>query len=165
MIGSATPCMAELGSRPLRAPLAHSHAQASQAKGEAHRRAYPQIEMQPHLRRPTLPRSLRARLRALAPDDKELGLFLEDLALAVRAESGKGYDLSDADRFEAGLGYCPRGDAIVGARGDQHAIIAQKSTKLGSRVHEASSKRHFVDRHDRGNGRRLAKTNARPFLC
>jgi hypothetical protein len=103
MIGSATPCMAELGSRPLRAPLAHSHAQASQAKGEAHRRAYPQIEMQPHLRRPTLPRSLRARLRALAPDDKELGLFLEDLALAVRAESGKGYDLSDADRFEAGL--------------------------------------------------------------
>ena len=44
----------------------------------------------------TLPRSLRARLRALAPDDKELGLFLEDLALAVRAETGNGYDISDS---------------------------------------------------------------------
>ena len=51
----------------------------------------------------TLPRSLRARLRALAPDDKELGLFLEDLALAVRAEIGSGYDFSDSARFEAGL--------------------------------------------------------------
>ena len=51
----------------------------------------------------TLPRSLAARLRALAPDDKELGLFLEDLALAVRAETGNGYDLSDSARFEAGL--------------------------------------------------------------
>ena len=51
----------------------------------------------------TLPRSLAARLRALAPDDKELGLFLEDLALAVRAETGSGYDLSDSARFAAGL--------------------------------------------------------------
>jgi hypothetical protein len=72
-----------------------------------HQRAYPQIVSQPHARREafamTLPRSLRARLRALAPDDKELGLFLEDLALAVRAETGNDYDLSDSARFAAGL--------------------------------------------------------------
>jgi hypothetical protein len=51
----------------------------------------------------TLPRSLKARLHALVPDDEELGLFLEDLALAVRAETGSGYDLNDSARFEAGL--------------------------------------------------------------
>ena len=51
----------------------------------------------------TLPRSLAARLRAFAPDDKELGLFLDDLALAVRTETGSGYDMSNSARFEAGL--------------------------------------------------------------
>ena len=51
----------------------------------------------------TLPRSLAARLRAFAPDYKELGLFLDDLALAVRTETGSGYDMSDSARFEAGL--------------------------------------------------------------
>ena len=65
-----------------------------------HQSTYPQIDSQPHPRREafamTLPRSLAARLRTLAPDDKELGLFLEDLALAVRAETGNGYDLSDS---------------------------------------------------------------------
>ena len=110
MIGSTTPCQAEAGFRPLRAPLAHSHAAPARPaaiSGEVHQRDYPQIDLQPHPRREafamTLPRSLRARLRALAPDDKELGLFLEDLALAVRAETGNGYDLSDSARFEAGL--------------------------------------------------------------
>ena len=92
MIGSTTPCSAEAGFRPLRAPLAHfhaAHARPAAISGEVHQRAYPQIESQPHPRREafamTLPRSLAARLRALALDDKELGLFLEDLALAVRA--------------------------------------------------------------------------------
>ena len=110
MIGSTTPCPAEAGFRPLRAPLAHFHAAPARPaaiSGDVHQRTYPQIESQPHARREafamTLPRSLRARLRALAPDDKELGLFLEDLALAVRAETGNGYDLSDSARFEAGL--------------------------------------------------------------
>ena len=110
MIGSTTPCQAEAGFRPLRAQLAHSHAALARPaaiSGEVHQRDYPQIDSQPHPRREafamTLPRSLRARLRALAPDDKELGLFLDDLALAVRTETGSGYDMSDSARFEAGL--------------------------------------------------------------
>ena len=56
----------------------------------------------------TLPHSLAARLRTLAPDDKELGNFLEDLALAVRAETGSNYDLSDSEAFEAGLPLEPK---------------------------------------------------------
>jgi len=110
MIGSTTPCAAEAGFRPLRTPLAPFHAAPARPAadpGEAYQRAYPQIESQPHPRREafamTLPRSLAARLRAFAPDDKELGLFLDDLALAVRAETGSGYDMSDSARFEAGL--------------------------------------------------------------
>jgi hypothetical protein len=55
-----------------------------------------------------LPRSLAARLRTLVPDDEELGTFLEDLALAVRAETGSGYDLSDSEAFEAGLPLEPK---------------------------------------------------------
>ena len=104
MIGSTTPCPAEAGFRPLRAPLAHFHAAPAYPAAPAaipgiHQRAYPQIKSQPQARRETfamtLPRSLRARLRALAPDDKELGLFLEDLALSVRAETGNDYDLAN----------------------------------------------------------------------
>jgi len=49
----------------------------------------------------TLPRSLAARLRTLAPYDEELGNFLKDLALAVR--SGSGYDQSDSEAFAVGL--------------------------------------------------------------
>ena len=61
-----------------------------------HPTAFPQIESQfPKRVAMTLPRSLAARLRTLAPDDEELGVFLEDLSLAVRAEIGSGYDLSD----------------------------------------------------------------------
>jgi hypothetical protein len=56
----------------------------------------------------TLPRSLAVRLRTLAPDDEELGVFLEDLALAVRAETGSGYDLSDSEAFAAGLPLEPK---------------------------------------------------------
>lgn len=110
MIGSTTPCSAGAGFRPLRAPLAHIQAApvyTAAISGEVHQRAYPQIESQPHSRREnftmTLPRSLAARLRAFAPADKELGDFLEDLALAVRTESGSSYDFSDTARFEAGL--------------------------------------------------------------
>ena len=110
MIGSTTPCPAEAGFRPLRAPLAHFHAAPARSAigpGEVHQRAYPQIESQPDPGREafaiTPPSSLAARLRTLAPDDKELGLFLEDLALAVRDETGSGYDVSDSARFEAGL--------------------------------------------------------------
>jgi hypothetical protein len=44
----------------------------------------------------------------LAPDDEDLGVFLEDLALAVRVETGSGYDLSDSEAFEAGLPLEPR---------------------------------------------------------
>ena len=104
MIGSTTPCAAEAGFRPLRIPLAHFDA-APARPGEAEQRAYPQIESHPRREAfaMTLPRSLAARLRAFAPDDKELGLFLDDLALAGRAETGSGYDMSDSARFEAGL--------------------------------------------------------------
>jgi hypothetical protein len=55
-----------------------------------------------------LPRSLAARLHTLAPDDEELGVFLEDLALAVCTETASGYDLSDSEAFEAGLPLEPR---------------------------------------------------------
>ena len=47
MIGSTTPCPAEAGFRPLRAPLAHFHAAPARPaaiSGEVHQRAYPQIE-------------------------------------------------------------------------------------------------------------------------
>jgi hypothetical protein len=110
MIGSTTPCPAEAGFRPLRTPLAHLHpapARPAAIPGKVHHSTYPQIRSQPDARREafamTLPRSLAARLRAIAPDDKELGLFLKDLALAVRAETGSEYDVSDSACFEAGL--------------------------------------------------------------
>ena len=107
MIGSTTPCAAEAGFRPLRIPPAHyaEPARPAAGPGEAEQRAYPQIESHPRREAfaMTLPRSLAARLRAFAPDDKELGLFLDDLALAVRTETGSGYDMSDSARFEAGL--------------------------------------------------------------
>ena len=131
MIGSTTPCQAEAGFRPLRAPLAHFHAAPAYPAAPAaipgiHQRAYPQIESQPHARREafamTLPRSLRARLRALAPDDKELGLFLEDLALAVRAETGNDYDLSDSARFAAGLPLEPQ-VASPGPQAHMQALV------------------------------------------
>ena len=106
MIGSTTPCQAEAGFRPLRAPLAHIHAAPARpaaGRGEAEQRAYPQIESHPRREAlaMTLPRSLAARLRAFAPHDKELGIFLDDLAL--RAEAGSGYEASDSACFEAGL--------------------------------------------------------------
>ena len=129
MIGSTTPCPAEAGFRPLRAPLAQFHAAPARPaaiSGEVHQRAYPQIESQPHARREafamTLPRSLAARLRALAPDDKELGLFLEDLALAVRAETGNDYDLSDSARFAAGLPLEPQ-IASPGPQAHMQALV------------------------------------------
>jgi hypothetical protein len=110
MIGSTTPCPAEPGFRPLRAPLAHSHAAlASPAAipSGVYPRAYPQIESRPGPLRAalamSLPRSLAARLRALAPADDDLGCFLEDLALAARTETGSGYDVSDLECFAAGL--------------------------------------------------------------
>jgi hypothetical protein len=115
MIGSATPCPAEPGFRPLRTPLSNFQfgpARPAAVPASVHHRTYPQIESKPDPRRKavamTLPRSLRERLRALAPDDKELGLFLEDLALAVRADTGSGYDLSDSEAFAAGLPLEPK---------------------------------------------------------
>ena len=140
MIGSTTPCSAEAGFRPLRAPLAHfhaAHARPAAISGEVHQRAYPQIESQPHPRREafamTLPRSLAARLRALAPDDKELGLFLEDLAFAVRAETGNGYDISDSARFEAGLPLKPQ-VASPGPQAHMQALVHD----FRRRQHQAS---------------------------
>ncbi|MGB6702005.1 hypothetical protein [Methyloceanibacter sp.] len=77
-----------------------------------HRSTFPYIETPQYTRRiargMALPRSLAARLRTLVPDDEELGTFLEDLALAVRAETGSGYDLSDSEAFEAGLPLEPK---------------------------------------------------------
>jgi TPR repeat protein len=105
MIGTASPCPAELGFRPLRAPLAHLHALPAYplaSHGDVKHRAYPHIASRPHQRRTGLPRSLSARLRALAPDE-ELGVFLEELAEAVGGETGRGCGGADAARFEAGL--------------------------------------------------------------
>jgi TPR repeat protein len=119
MIGSTTPCPAEPGLRPLRQPHARDRfmpASPTAIPGERwdaiHRNAFPQRESLPHPRREafamTLPHSLVARLRALVPDDEELGIFLADLALVVRHETGNGYDLSDSEAFAAGLPLEPR---------------------------------------------------------
>ena len=116
MIGSATPCTAEPGLRSLRQPHTRSQFETMSpgsipgVRWDAiHPTAFPQIESQfPKRVAMTLPRSLAARLRTLAPDDEELGVFLEDLALAVRAEIGSGYDLSDSEAFAAGLPLEPK---------------------------------------------------------
>jgi TPR repeat protein len=119
MTGSAAPCTAEPGLQPLRQPLARDYLEAARPAAipgvrwdAIHRSTFPYIETPQFTRRlatgMALPRSLAARLRTLAPDDEELGLFLEDLALAVRAETGSSYDLGDSEAFEAGLPLEPR---------------------------------------------------------
>lgn len=119
MTGSAAPCPAEPGLQPLRQPLAREYLEADRPAAipgvrwdAIHRSTFPYIETPQYTRRigrgMALPRSLAARLRTLVPDDEELGTFLEDLALAVRAETGGGYDLSDSEAFEAGLPLEPR---------------------------------------------------------
>ena len=119
MIGSTAPCPAEPGLQPLPQPLARDYLEAARPAAipgvrwdAIHRSTFPYIETPQYTRRiasgMALPRSLAARLRTLAPDDEELGVFLEDLALAVRAETGSGYDLSDSEAFEAGLPLEPR---------------------------------------------------------
>jgi hypothetical protein len=119
MTGSAAPCPAEPGLQSLRLPLARDYLEADRPAAipgvrwdAIHRSTFPYIETPQYRRRSArgmaLPRSLAARLRTLVPDDEELGTFLEDLALAVRAETGSGYDLSDSDAFEAGLPLEPR---------------------------------------------------------
>ena len=119
MIGSTAPCPAEPGLQPLRQPLARDYLEAARPAAipgvrwdAIHRSTFPYIETPQYTRRiasgMALPRSLAARLHTLAPDDEELGVFLEDLALAVRVETGSGYDLSDSEAFEAGLPLEPR---------------------------------------------------------
>ena len=119
MTGSAAPCPAEPGLQPLRQPLAREYLEADRPAAipgvrwdAIHRSTFPYIETPQYTRRigrgMALPRSLAARLRTLVPDDEELGTFLEDLALAVRAETGSGYDLSDSEAFEAGLPLEPK---------------------------------------------------------
>jgi hypothetical protein len=114
MIGSATPCTAEPASRSLRQPHSRSQFEAVSpgsipgVRWDAiHRSAIPQSESRIGYTM-TPPRSLAARLRTLAPDDEELGHFLEDLALAVRSQTGSGYDLSDSEAFAAGLPLEPK---------------------------------------------------------
>ena len=119
MTGSAAPCRAEPGLQPLRQPLARAYLEADRPAAipgvrwdAIHRSTFPYIETPQYTRRiargMALPRSLAARLRTLVPDDEELGTFLEDLALAVRAETGSGYHLSDSEAFEAGLPLEPK---------------------------------------------------------
>src|SRR6476661_3425923 len=119
MIGSAAPCRAEPGLQPLRQLLPRAYLEADRPAAipgvrwdAIHRSTFPYIETPQYTRRiargMALPRSLAARLRTLVPDDEELGTFLEDLALAVRAETASGYDLSDSEAFEAGLPLEPK---------------------------------------------------------
>ena len=119
MTGSAAPCRAEPGLQPLHHTLAREYLEADRPAAipgvrwdAIHRSTFPYIETPRYTRRiargMALPRSLAARLRTLVPDDEELGTFLEDLALAVRAETGSGYDLSDSEAFEAGLPLEPK---------------------------------------------------------
>ena len=119
MIGSTAPCPAEPGLQPLRQLLPRAYLEADRPAAipgvrwdAIHRSTFPYIETPQYTRRISsgmaMPRSLAARLRTLAPDDEELGVFLEDLGLAVRAETGSGYDLSDSEAFAAGLPLEPR---------------------------------------------------------
>ena len=119
MIGSTAPCPAEPGLQPLPQPLARDYLEAARPAAipgvrwdAIHRSTFPYIETPQYTRRiasgMALPRSLAARLRTLAPDDEELGVFLEDLALAVCTETASGYALSDSEAFEAGLPLEPR---------------------------------------------------------
>ena len=119
MIGSTAPCPAEPGLQPLPQPLSRDYLEAARPAAipgvrwdAIHRSTFPYIETPQYTRRiasgMALPRSLAARLRTLAPDDEELGVFLEDLALAVCTETASGYDLSDSEAFEAGLPLEPR---------------------------------------------------------
>jgi len=115
MIGSATPCAAEPDARSLREMNARSQFEAMSpgsipgVRWDAIHRSVPKIEPKPSRRvAMTLPCSLAARLRTLAPDNEELGHFLEDLALAVRSTTGSGYDLSDPEAFAAGLPLEPK---------------------------------------------------------
>src|SRR6476469_9995675 len=111
MTGSAVPCPAEPGLQLLRQALARDYLEADRPAAipgvqwdAIHRSTFPYIETPQYRRRSArgmaLPRSLAARLRTLVPDDEELGTFLEDLALAVRAETGSGYDLSDSEALD-----------------------------------------------------------------
>src|SRR5262245_2084591 len=113
MTGSAAPCTAEPGSQPLHQPLPRDYLEAARPAAipgvrwdAIHRSTFPYIETPKYTRRlasgMALPRSLAARLWTLAPDDQELGNFLEDLALAVRADLSKDYDVSDSETFAAG---------------------------------------------------------------
>ncbi len=119
MTGSTTPCPTEAGSLPLSQLLARHQFEATSPAAipgvrwdAIHPTGFSLRETRPSPKRMaggmTLPHSLAARLRTPAPDDKELGNFLEDLALAVRAETGSNYDLSDLEAFEAGLPLEPK---------------------------------------------------------
>jgi TPR repeat protein len=119
MIGSATPLDGELGSQPLRPPGArrpserlNSAAIAAKRWDPTKRNPLPRIEANlSGARRGAyeikLPRSLGARLKALAADNAELACFLEDLASAVRFEAG-GLGARDSEAFAAGLPLEPK---------------------------------------------------------
>lgn len=120
MIGSTTPLDGEPGSQPLRPPGAsrpserlNSAATAARHWNPTNRNPLPGIESDlSGMRRGAfeikLPRSLGARLKALASDNVELASFLDDLASAVRPDDGSGLGVSDSEAFAAGLPLEPK---------------------------------------------------------
>lgn len=120
MIGSATPLDGEPGSQPLRPPGARRPSERLNSAAIAAKRwdptkgnPLPRIEANlSGARRGAyeikLPRSLGARLKALAADNAELACFLEDLASAVRPEAGGGLGARDSEAFAAGLPLEPK---------------------------------------------------------
>jgi len=123
MIGSTTPL--DGGSQPLRPPSArrpaerlNSAAIAAKRWDPTTRNPLPRIEADlSGARRGAyeikLPRSLGARLKALAADNEELASFLDDLASAVRPEEGRGLGASDSEAFAAGLPLEPKAASPV----------------------------------------------------
>jgi hypothetical protein len=96
MIGSAAPCTAEPGLQPLRQPLTRDYLEAASPAAipgvrwdAIHRSTYPYIET---------PKFTRRQAPALALPR----------SLAVRGETGLGYDVSDSEAFAAGLPLEPR---------------------------------------------------------
>jgi TPR repeat protein len=125
MIGSTTPLDGEPGSQPLRPPRAYRPSErlnpaaiAAKRWDPTTRNPLPRIEADlSGARRDAfeikLPRSLGARLKALASDNDELASFLVDLASAVRPEDGSGLSVSDSEAFAAGLPLEPKASSPV----------------------------------------------------
>ena len=143
MIGSTATCPAEPGLQPLPQPLACDYLEAAPPAAipgvrwdAIHRSTFPYIETPQYTRRiasrMALPRSLAARLHTLAPDDEELGVFLE-LAEAREERVDQLRDAVGVARIILGRGreqhHAGRDRRNLGLHFDQVWIIVMVETR------------------------------------